>query len=76
MAAAMCCITGGLVAGWSPPVTGAQFTSDHPSPTSYSAPIPASIPVPAYQLWGSVIPPMDFPQFDGQNPKMWQKKCE
>jgi len=59
-----------------PPVTGAQFTSDHPSPTSYYAPIPASIPVPAYQLWGSVIPPMDFPQFDGQNPKMWQKKCE
>jgi len=23
-----------------------------------------------------MLPPMDFPQFDGRNPKMWQKKCE
>ena len=54
-----------------PPVTGAKFTSDHPSPLASSVPtIPTNVVSP-YQQWGSLLP-----QFDGRNPKMWQKKCE
>lgn len=57
-----------------PPVTGAKTTSDPKASSQTFDPSMSSQP--AHQFWGSAMPQLDFPQFDGRNPIIWQKKCE
>jgi len=56
-----------------PPVTGAKPTSDCSAPSYHQGDIPVVLP---FQSWGSLMSQRDFPQFDGRNPKIRQKKYE
>jgi len=59
-----------------PPVTGARF-SQNPTPVSFSGFSPAYTPAVSFRAaFGHVVPPLDFPKFDGTNPKIWVKRCE
>lgn len=59
-----------------PPVTGANPTFD----LSLVPALPVNSVSPASSKvavnWASLMPRVDFPEFDGRNPKIWQHKCE
>lgn len=59
-----------------PPVTGAKFPSDQIHHTFHLHASAFNSTTSPYHNWGTAIPPMEFPQFDGRNPKMWQRRCE
>jgi hypothetical protein len=58
------------------PVTGAKFTSDPSSVPFYSTNFGSFNPMVASSPWGSGLPHIEFPQFDGHSQKMWKQKCE
>lgn len=55
-----------------PPVKGEKLFPDL-TPVPFSFGNASSVPS---QNWGSLLPQLSFPQFDGTSPKIWKKKCE
>jgi hypothetical protein len=67
----------GVVTTLVPTLVISAGTSNPIPPISYALPLSTPYPVDATQLQlNHVIPPVDFPDFDGSSPKLWIRNCE